>query len=113
MAAGLQVVMIHAINEALKRGGITSTEQRRKIVADFAGPFSSWLDQCWFADSAGNRVFPCVAFASKGPAVDNDDLGNLNCPSQGFSFGEHLNGNLFFYFEESKEMLRVETGPTQ
>ncbi|MDQ2180188.1 hypothetical protein [Marinifilum sp. D714] len=112
MAATFQVFIIHWLNDSLIRQGIKDKETRRKIVKDFGFPFSIWKDQYWFKDDDDNKVFPLIAFSTKGPAADMDieDLGDVYLPTKGFSFKGYWNGNISYYYDEINE--NIEEIPT-
>jgi hypothetical protein len=114
MAATFQVMMIHWLNDALQQAGVEDREKRRAIINDFCFMFGIWKDQYWFRDSSGNAVFPCIAFAQKGPVTDVglESLGKIFMPSTGFSFKEYVVGNLAYYFDEvGEDVSQIESGP--
>jgi hypothetical protein len=114
MASTFQIMMINWLNLSLDKAGITSKSKRFEICQDFCFMFSIWKDQYWFKDSSGNKVYPCIAFASNGPAADMDidKLGTVHFPSRHFSFKEYLSGNMHYYYEEHGEEIseQIETG---
>jgi hypothetical protein len=112
-AATFQVMMLGILNEALKDAGINDKEKRKAICESFGFNFGVFTDQHWFKDTAGNKVDPCVAFSSQGPAADVEEagLGTVLLPNNSFSWHEYLHGDLDYLFDEIEEDLsKLETG---
>ena len=108
-AATFQIVMLHQLNEALRDAGIADQAKRREICENFGFAFGVLSDQSWFKDADGTKVYPCIAFSTRGPAseVDPEDLGTVFLPSSMFAFHEYLHGNAAELFEEMQEDLSV------
>lgn len=113
MASRFQVYLLHWLNDALLKNGVNDADSRKRIIIDFAYPFSIWLDQYWFEGLPNLKVSPCISFSENGPAsqLGYDELGKVIFPSEFFSFKEYLNGNLYHYFEElGEDITKIESG---
>ena len=108
MAATYQVMLIHWLNDAFKDAKVTDKEMIRKVVNNFFMSMGTFTDQYWFADTEGNRVYPCICFSKAGPAADTelDQHKDVHFPSKFFSWQEYAMSNVDHYFDEMHEDVK-------
>lgn len=105
LAASYQCLEIEALSRVLVAHGILDVDVRRRICADYVAATAALLDRGWIKVQ-GQVVHPFVGFmkgSDPSGAVCSPEVVAL--PSEGFAFEEYVSGNIFHYFDESKESL--------
>ncbi len=99
-------LVTHRLNTALRENGVSDSEARQEICANFMFGLSYDLDAGWFQEEQ-TRYFPKVCFLERLKPTDDENLGAvkvLHLPSEASSWHEYAHGVVSQYFEEDEAL---------
>ena len=110
LGSAYQCVLIAALDEALRKNGMTAASKRKKVCRDFMISIGNLHDQGWFKPGS-KPIFPIVCFSKTFLNIDTniDKLGTLYAPSSMFSYYEYAFSCVDAYFDNDPAG-RIEVG---
>ena len=113
LAMTFMSLVTHRLNAALQEGGVSDSEARQEICANFIFGLSYDLDAGWFQETQ-TRYFPKVCFLERLKPTEDENLGAVqvvHVPSEASSWHEYAHGVVSQYFEAGETPAQgVRTG---
>ncbi|WP_431052558.1 hypothetical protein [Roseateles sp. L2-2] len=109
-------LVTHRLNTALRANGVSASEQRQEICAQFMFGLSYELDAGWFQEGE-THFFPKVCFLERAKPQPDENLGEVevaHIPNEASSWHEYAHGVVSDYFENDESLVPpIPTGSYQ